>query len=121
MSLDRAVMARTIRDFAAALTRTPLYECGHADAWQPIQRAQTIDDLVVALAYCAGYADCARVACAWNSPAWCIGDILGTAARTLAKTLRSPASIDLHGHVATYSAELAEQLARDQTPPRVVP
>ena len=62
MNRDPAAMVRVVQDFAAELTRAPLYECGHADAWQHVQRADTTEDLLAALAYCEGYADCASAA-----------------------------------------------------------
>ena len=70
MNRDPAVMACIIQEFATELTRAPLYECGHADAWQKVQRADASEDLLLALGYCEGYADCARLACPWDSPAW---------------------------------------------------
>ena len=116
MSRDPAVVARIIQDFATELTRAPLYECGHADAWQKVQRADAIEDLLLALGYCEGYADCARLACPWDSPAWRIADTLATAARTLAHLLRATISVDLNGPITTYRAELAELLARRRDP-----
>jgi hypothetical protein len=65
MSHLQAAMIRSIQGFATELTRTPLYDCGHADAWDLVERAGTTEDLLVALGYCAGYADCARIA--WPS------------------------------------------------------
>jgi hypothetical protein len=109
-------MVRVIQDFATELTRTPLYECGHADAWQHVQRADTTEDLLAALAYCEGYADCARLACSWDSAAWRIADTLSTAARTLGHLLRATISVDAQGPVTTYRAELAELLVRQRDP-----
>ena len=116
MNRDPAVMARIIQEFATELTRAPLYECGHADAWQKVQRADAIEDLLVALGYCEGYADCARLACPRDSPAWRIAHTLATAARTLAHLLRATISVDVNGPITTYRAELAELLSRRRDP-----
>jgi hypothetical protein len=113
---EPAAVARIIQDFATELTRTPLYQCGHADAWQHVQRADTIEDLLVALGYCEGYADCARLACPWDSPAWRIADTLATAARTLAHLLRATTCVDADGPVTTYRAELADLLTGQRDP-----
>ena len=116
MNREPAVVTRIIQDFATELTRAPLYECGHADAWQHVQRADTIEDLLVALGYCEGYADCARLACPWDSPAWRIADTLATAARTLAHLLRATTCVDADGPVTTYRAELADLLTGQRDP-----
>ena len=116
MNREPAVVTRIIQDFAAELTRAPLYECGHADAWQHVQRADTIEELLVALGYCEGYADCARLACPWDSPAWRIADTLATAARTLAHLLRATNAVDADGPVTTYRGELADLLVRQRDP-----
>jgi hypothetical protein len=116
MSRDSAAVPRIIRDFATELTRAPLYDCGHADAWQRVQQADTIEDLLVALGYCEGYADCARLSCPWDSPAWRIADTLSTAARTLAHLLRATVSVDVTGPATTYRAELTELLIRQRDP-----
>jgi hypothetical protein len=118
---EHTAVARSIQAFAAELTRAPLYDCGHADAWRHVQQADAIEDLLAALGYCEGYADCARLACPWDSPPWRIADTLATAARTLAHLLRAPISVDAGGPVATYRAELAELLARQRDPLRCAP
>jgi len=110
----RVAMVQTIQGFATALTRTPYYECGHADAWALVARSSPIDDLLVALGYCAGYADGARLACAWDSPPWRIADTLSLAAKTFAVAIRAAAPTDLGGRVATYRAELDDLLARER-------
>jgi hypothetical protein len=69
--------------------------------------------LLVALGYCAGSADCARIACAWQSRAWRIADTLSVAAKTFAVAVRSLEPTDLDGCVATYRAELRGLLAAD--------
>jgi hypothetical protein len=116
VSRDPAVVARIIQEFATELTRAPLYECEHADAWQKVQRADAIEDLLLALGYCEGYADCARLACPWDSPAWRIADTLATAARTLAHLLRATTCVDADGPVTTYRAELADLLTGQRDP-----
>ena len=55
MSHLQVAMIRSIQGFATELTRTPLYDCGHADAWELVERAGTTEDLLVALGY-------------WNDP-----------------------------------------------------
>ncbi len=121
MSSEHTAVARVLVDFATELTRAPLYECGHADAWDQVRRALTTDGLLVALGYCAGYADCARIACPWNSPAWRIADTLSTAARTFAALVRGSIAVDPRAQVATYRAELAHLLERAASEPRPVP
>jgi hypothetical protein len=113
MSQLQARMIRSIQGFAIELTRAPLYDCGHADAWELVERAGTNEDLLLARGYCAGYADCARIACAWQSRAWRIADTLSVAAKTFAVALRPLEPTDLHGCVATYRAELHGLLAAD--------
>ena len=113
MSHLQIAMIRSIQGFATELTRTPLYDCGHADAWELVERAGTTEDLLVALGYCAGSADCARIACAWQSRAWRIADPLSVAAKTFAVAVRSLEPTDLDGCVATYRAELRGLLAAD--------
>jgi hypothetical protein len=95
----------------------PLYECGHADAWQHVQRGDTIEDLLVALGYCEGYADCARPACPWDSPAWRIADTLATAARTLAYLLRATNAVDADGP-GDHVPRRARRVAYGQRDPR---
>ena len=68
------------------------------------------------LRYCEGYADCARLACPWDSPAWRIADTLAAAARTLARLLRATISVDVDGPVTTCRAELVELLTRQRDP-----
>jgi hypothetical protein len=110
----RVAMVQTIQRFATALTRAPYYECGHADAWVLVARSNPIEDLLVALGYCAGYADGARLACAWDSLPWRIADTLSVAAKTFAVAMRAAAPTDLGGCVDTYRAELDELLARER-------
>jgi hypothetical protein len=62
MSHLQVAMIRSIQRFATELTRTPLHDCGHAAAWELVERAGTTEHLLVALGYCAGYADCASPA-----------------------------------------------------------
>src|ERR1022692_2366479 len=117
MSQLQARMIRSIQGFAIELTRAPLYDCGHADAWELVERAGTTEDLLLALGYCAGYADCARIACAWHSRAWRIADTLSVAAKTFAVAVRPLEPTALDRCVATYRAELHGRLgtdARDQ-------
>ncbi len=45
MSHLQAAMIRSIQGFATELTRAPLYDCGHADAWELVERAGTTEDL----------------------------------------------------------------------------
>jgi hypothetical protein len=113
MSHLQVAMIRSIQGFATELTRARLYDCGHADAWELVERAGTIEDLLLALGYCAGYADCARIACTWDSRAWRIADTLSVAARTLAVAVRTLEPIDLDGCVGSYRAELHGLLAGD--------
>jgi hypothetical protein len=113
MSHLQAAMIRSIQGFATELTRTRLYDCGHADAWELVERARTPEDLLFALGYCAGYVDCARIACAWDSRAWRIADTLSVAARTFAVAVRTLEPADLDGCVGTYRAELHDLLAAD--------
>ena len=117
MSHLQAAMIRSIQRFATELTRTPLYDCGHAVTWELVERAGTTEDLLVALGHCAGYADCARIACAWGSRAWRIADTLSVAAKTFAVAMRTLEPTDLDRCVASYRAELHGLLgadARDQ-------
>jgi hypothetical protein len=109
----QAAMIRSIQGFASGLTRAPLYDCGHADAWELVERAGATEELLVALGYCAGYADCARIACAWHSRAWRIADTLSVAAKTFAVAVRTLEPTDLDRCVATYRAELHGLLAAD--------
>jgi hypothetical protein len=44
-------MIRSIQRFATELTRTPHYDCGHADAWELVERAGTTEDLLLALGH----------------------------------------------------------------------
>jgi hypothetical protein len=113
MSHLQAAMIRSIQGFATELTLAPLYDCGHADAWELVERGGTTEDLRFALGYCAGYADCARIACAWGSRSPHIADTLSVAAKTFAVAVRSLEPTDLHGCVATYRAELHGLLAAD--------
>ena len=106
MSHLQARMIRSIQGFATELTRAPLYDCGHADAWELVDRSGTTEDLLLALGYCAGYADCARIACTWHSRAWRIADTLSVAAKTFVVAVRTLEPTDLDGCVATYRAEL---------------
>jgi hypothetical protein len=99
-----------IRAFAYAQTRSPLYDCGHADAWSGVARAETVDDLLCALAYCRGYADCARLACEWLSPSWQIASTLAQAAVTFATVLRRTIIVDAERVADTYRRELVEWL-----------
>ena len=113
MSHLQVAMIRSIQGFAIELTRAPLYDCGHADAWELVERAGATEELLVALGYCAGYADCARIACAWHSRAWRIADTLSVAAKTFAVAVRTLEPTDLDRCVATYRAELHGLLAAD--------
>jgi hypothetical protein len=113
MSHLQAPMIRSIHGFAPQLTRAPLYDCGHAGACELVERAGTTDDLLLALGYCAGYADCAPIACAWDSQAWRIADTLSVAAKTFAVAMRALEPTDLDGCVGTYRAELHGLLAAD--------
>jgi hypothetical protein len=106
MSHLQAAVIRSIQGFAIELTRMPLYDCGHADAWELAEPAGTTEDLLFALGYCAGYADCARIACTWHSRAWRIADTLSVAAKTFAVAVRTLEPTDVDGCVATYRAEL---------------
>jgi hypothetical protein len=51
MSHLQPAMIRSLQGFATELTRAPLYDCGHADAWELVERAGTTEDLLLALGY----------------------------------------------------------------------
>jgi len=106
---------RAVQLFAVELLREPLYRCGHAEAWERVARATMFEELLVALGYSAGYAECARIACPWDSPSWRIADALGNAAKTFAALLRAPTPIDVGRCITTYRAELLALLAADRT------
>jgi len=61
-----------IREFWAAFTRTPLYDSGFGDAvsTSSVESAEDEADLISAMAYLHGYADCAQLACPFMSPSW---------------------------------------------------
>jgi hypothetical protein len=61
MSDLQAAMIRSIQGFATELTRARLYDCGHADAWELVERTGTTEDLTVRARHCAGYAACSLV------------------------------------------------------------
>ena len=112
MSATRESAIRAVQMFAAELLRTPLYHCGHADSWARVARATAFEELLLALGHCAGYAECARITCPWDSPSWRIADALDNAAKTFAVLLRAPAPIDVRRCITTYRAELLALLAQ---------
>ncbi len=106
MSTTRQSAIRAVQLFAAEMLRTPLYDCGHADSWARVARATTFEELLLALGHSAGYAECAQIACPWDSPSWRIADALANAAKTFAALLRAPTPIDVGRCITTYRAEL---------------
>jgi len=105
---------RAVQTFALELLRSPLYKGGHAEAWERVARAGTFEELLLGLGHSAGYAECARIMCPWDSPSWRIADALANAANTFAALLRAPAPIDVGRCVTAYRAELVALLALDR-------
>ena len=116
MSTPRESAIRAVQLFAAEMLRTPLYHCGHADSWARVARATTFEELLLALGHSAGYAECTRIACPWDSPSWRIADSLDNAAKTFAALLRAPTPIDVRRCITTFRAELLALLAQDAGP-----
>ena len=114
MSSLRESGIRAVQLFAIELLGMPLYDCGHADGWQRVARATTFEELLLGLGYSAGYAECARIDCPWDSPHWRVADALANAAKTFAALLRAPTPIDISRCVTVYRAELLALLALDR-------
>lgn len=73
-----SALIECIRDFARLMTRAPLYDCGHADAWSLVAKSEA-RDMSRALGYVQGYADACRLASDYMTPAWQIAQLLGIA------------------------------------------
>lgn len=114
MSSLRESGIRAVQLFALELLRIPLYDCGHAEGWERVARASTFEELLLGLGYSAGYAECARIDCPWDSPRWRIADALANAAKTFAALLRAPRPIDIGRCITVYRAELLALLAVDR-------
>lgn len=114
-------VVRAVRAFAQDMSREPLCHCGYGDAWALVAKADGSEVLLAALGYCAGYADRARIANVFQSPAWQRADIVGLAAKTFLVGLRGTKPVDLDACARVYRAELLALLAHDAGAAEVAP
>jgi hypothetical protein len=109
--VSRAASSRDVRVFAAEVTRAALDGAVYPELWGRVARAASIEELVGALGYCAGAAECARRTLPANSTPWRVADLLANAAHTFAAVLRAPVPVAVDRCVAAFRAELHAYVA----------
>ena len=104
---------REITDFFRQFVTSALYDTGFSYAVASVGLDRDLDDndLVIGLAYVAGYAAACRLANTWMTPQWSICEAMERAAGILLAQARS-SSLEYANQCHTWTAEMKHELAR---------
>ena len=115
MTPEEARVVRPIQDFATELTRAPLYDCGHADAWEHVRRALTVDGLLFALGLLRGIRRLRPPGLPMGLDGVAHRGHPGDRGPYACRCRARPRFSDPRAPTAIYRAELAELLNRERT------